>query len=342
MQVAVRRTALVAAAVGWVLGASGAWAQYYPPVYTPPDPYNTVYGYPGYGSPYSYPYQNTTSYGYGYATPYAYQGYGSPYAPPGYGYAYQPYPQYSSYTQPPYAPYASYAGYPAPSPYGPYYPGGPPPYAAGGGGAFTATATVSGASTALVSWTPVPGAVTYNVYQGVNGAGLTLASNATAGTSTTLPMGFGSYAFQVHALSPNGIEIGLSNVTAPLSAGTPYGGGPYYPSPYPAPYGPGGPQQPSPAMSLMYLSPNPVPITTTGQLTVTVVDAARLPLNGRTVVVISSRGPTDSITPSTLSPQTDPNGRVQFNVRGGFPGAATLTATVDGIPLAPLPVDFLP
>jgi hypothetical protein len=337
MQAARRGLAPVVALWLWTMAASTAAAQYYPPTY-PTDPYSPYYGqyygYSAYGSPYQ------SYYPYGYTTPYAYQGYGTPYPYPGVGYTYQPpgpygYAQYSY--QYPYGTYPPY-GYPAP------YPGTAPLYP--GAGAFTVTATLSGANMVTLSWTPVPGATSYSVFQSFNGGPMSLATT-TANTTTTLPTSYGSYSFQVRAIGPTGAEIGVSNTTAPLGTGGGYYGSPtpYYPTSYPpAPYPPypGVPSIASPATSFLFLSPNPAPITQTAQLTVTVLDANRFPVVGRTVSVMSSRGPIDSITPTTGSAQTDSNGRVQFNVRGAYPGPATLTATVDGVALPPLQVNFIP
>ena len=381
MQARVREMVLVATLVGWLAVAPGALGQYYPPTYNPADPYSQYYSgqfyppspnptasysqfqqsyvpgqYYNYGQPYNYaqppPGSPGTSavygyggypsngpgsayVGYGYNTP-AYQGYGSPFAPPGYGYAYAPYSQYPG------------AGY------YPGYLGGYPSYlsppaaftgAASGGGTFTVTATLAAPGSATITWNPVPMAISYAVYQGVNGTPPTLVTT-TPSTTINLPLIGGSSVFQVHALGVNGVEVGVSNYSQPVQAsawGAQFPGGyPYNNYPYPggAPYS-GLPSQPSPATSTALVTPNPAPITTTAQLVVNVLDLNRAPVQGRNVVVTSSRGPSDVITPSS-SPVTDVNGRVYFNVRGGSPGPASLIVTVDNIPLQPVVINFNP
>jgi hypothetical protein len=381
MQARVRGVALVVTLAAWLTVAPVVLGQYYAPTYNPSDlysQYNSGQFYPpGYNpsdpysqfqqnytagqyySPYTQPYSyaqpppgapgtsavygfggypsngpGSAYFGYGYNTP-AYQGYGSPLAPPGYGYAYSPYPG-SSY-------YPGYAG---------AYPGylSPPNAFTGAattGGSFSVTATLGAPGSASITWSPVPGAVSYAVYQGVNGTPPTLVTT-TPTTTISLPISGGSTVFQVHAIGVNGIEVGISNFSQPVQGtlwGAQFGGYPYnsYSNPgYPggAPY-PGLPNQPSPATSTAFVSPNPAPVTTTAQLVVNVLDINRVPIQGRNVVVTSSRGPSDVITPSS-SPVTDVNGRVYFNVRGGSAGPATLTVIVDGIPLQPATISFNP
>ncbi len=66
-------------------------------------------------------------------------------------------------------------------------------------------------------------------------------------------------------------------------------------------------------------------------VTVTARDAAGNPLNGRGVSVASSRGALDAW--SATVGTTDASGAAVFTLRSTAPGAATLTATIDGTPL---------
>lgn len=397
MQHRVRGMALVAALAGGLTLAAPTAAQQYYPSYNPSDPsyqyypqgYNTTdpnsqyyqyfgynqqgYGQQGYGQPYSYGYTQPYNYGgyagsgyayppggyggysgYNYGNPYAYQGYGSPYAPQGYGYAYSPYPQqqYPNY-------YGSYA---ATGAYAPGY-AGAPPYAPTSG-SFTVTATPVGANQASLQWTTVPGASSYSIYTGVNGGTLTFSSTNTS-TTATVPVNGPNTVFQIHAIGPNGFEVGVSTISQPVNgagygyAGAPYGGYPYPPPggypPYsggystppggypPAPsyQGTGQPGQPFPGTSTAFFTPNPVSITTSAQLAVTVLDVNRQPVVGRTVYVTSSRNVGDVITP-TSSPVTNGNGQAYFSVRGTQVGQATFTVTVDGTALQPVFATFNP
>ena len=95
------------------------------------------------------------------------------------------------------------------------------------------------------------------------------------------------------------------------------------------------------ATSGLPVRPNPVSITTSAQLAVTVLDVNRQPIVGRTVYVTSSRNVGDVITP-TSSPVTNGNGQTYFSVRGTQVGQATFTVTVDGIALQPVFATFNP
>jgi hypothetical protein len=90
-----------------------------------------------------------------------------------------------------------------------------------GGGTFQVTATSSG-TTATLTWTPLPGATSYTVWQGINGQPLAQVQNVGGATTASVPLSIpgAQYVFQVHALGPNNNEIGVSNITPPLVAGT--------------------------------------------------------------------------------------------------------------------------
>lgn len=193
------------------------------------------------------------------------------------------------------------------------------------GGTFQVTATSSG-TTATLTWTALPGATSYTVWQGINGQPLAQVQNVGGATTASVPLSIpgAQYVFQVHALGPNNAEIGVSNITPPLVAGTV--GAP----------GVGGPGQPSPARSTVIPAAPTAPSTTGTTITVTVLDINGQPVVGRNVVV-TGQGNGAIATPPNLP--TDPGGRAVFQVRAG-PGPATFIATVDGIPLPPVTITF--
>ncbi len=302
--------ALCAVAVGLVGHVPSAMAQYYPDPYAGYG-YGAPYGY--YGAPY-YGYSPYYSYGYYGAPYYGYPGYNAYYP---YGYPY-PTPYYGGY------PYAAYAPYGAPPPLGAIvvpYGTVPPGYA--GAGAFQLTATMAGPNVATLSWNPVPGAVSYTIYQGVNGGPLTFVQQTTSTTVTVPVTPPNSYVFQVHALGSSGFEIGVSNLSPPLFAGisAPFAG-----------FG---------AVSAT-TSTVSSPTTTTSwiyptQVTVVVRNAAGQPLPGVPVVMMASR-PGDMVTPSSVP--TDGNGMAVFTLKGGAPGTATFTPVAGGVPLTPVTITF--
>jgi hypothetical protein len=203
-----------------------------------------------------------------------------------------------------------------------------PAFASAGSFPLTATITTPGAAT--LSWNVVPGAVSYTIYQGINGAPLQFASTTTQ-TTATVPLGPGAYTFQVHALASGGSEVGVSNVATPAPG----------PPPGFQPAGlPGGPGAASPANSSVLANPQVASMVYGTQITVIVLDSNRSPVVGHTVYLTSSRG-SDAITPAFgTTPVTDNNGRVVFQVRPASPGQAVFTANVDGVPLSSAPVTF--
>jgi hypothetical protein len=356
---------------GYLGGPTGYYSGYGYPGYGPAaSTYATpYYGYPGsgggqytYGTPYfdyaSYYGNPSAGYAGGYGAPSTY-GYSSGYPQPSYGSTYNPYQyQYPGYSG--YSPYTSqsYAGYvPPPAPLGslvsPYsqYPGYSqysgystgqyPAYTTGqypaygtGTGAFQLTATQSGANMAILSWNVVPGAGTYQIYQGLNGQPMTPVTTANT-TSTSVPMGAGgSYVFQVAAIGPNGFEMGRSNYSQPLVAGTGYPGA--YPPPYPGAYGAVG--SVSPSSSTVVAAQSFVSGTYGTQITVTVRDMTGRGLAGQVVTVTPTRF-TDSATPVSGNGMTDGGGTAFFTVRG-TPGQATFTTVAGGVALAPVTITF--
>jgi hypothetical protein len=257
MAVVRRGSAVIVALLVFVLSTAVASAQYPSPSPYPTYPYSSSpygydpygYNYGGYGAgyPYSgysgYPYSSYAGYPYSGGYPYGgysgypYGGYGgypygaSGYAPPPYGSPYGPAP-YG-------APYAPYSPYGAAPPYGMPF-GAAPLYGACGiappplgtmvgypqqpcgtttttGGTFQVTASQASPTQVTLSWTTVPGATSYTVWQGVNGAPLAMTTSAGTATTTSVTRGTGSYVFQVHAIGPSGTDISVSNVTPPLA-----------------------------------------------------------------------------------------------------------------------------
>jgi hypothetical protein len=245
-----RISSLIAALLALILSTAVASAQYPSPSPYPSYPYSSspygydpyAYGYGGYGaySGYgaSYPYTGYSGYPYSGYSGYPYAGYsGYPYGASGYG---SPWGYGAPYGQPPYgapyAPYAPYGGFPPP---GMPYSGAPgygacgmaPPAlgttvsygqqpctaAAVASGSFQVTASQPSPTQVTLSWTAVPGATSYTVWQGVNGAPLTQTVSAGTSTTTSVTRSTGSYVFQVHAIGPNGTDISVSNVTPPLA-----------------------------------------------------------------------------------------------------------------------------
>jgi hypothetical protein len=313
-------------------------APYGAPPYQGYYPYQGYQGYQGY-YPYQqnnqgyYPYQNYAAPN-GYPPNYAYnQPYGQPYGP-SYSPSYAPcggYPSYASNT--PYNPtYPNYTSYPNNYSYNGY--GVPPPlgtiggcaapYPGAPGGAFTATAVSTGGNAATISWTPVPSASSYNIFQGLNGAPLTQWSTS-ATTTTTVPLMPGStYAFQIHAMGPNGFEIGVSNITPPItSTGTGIGG--------------------AGTVNAANSTVTPAAFFTPAQIgttvTVTLRDINRNPVPGVFVQMTPQR-PGDTAYPQYTSPTSDPNGNVIFMVKGVGPGQALFNTTAGGFALAPATINF--
>jgi len=335
-------TALAAMLLAGSATAPGAVAQTYPypqgyqgypQGYYPPDPYGQYYGYGSYGPP---PYgQGYGPYGYGgYGAPPAYTGYGSAYGPY-YGAPYQApgyYGQNPAYPPPnsAYPPPNYYGGYPPPYQGQPYYnpsqmppplglPYAPPPTTSDNG--FLLTATVTGPNAATLTWNAVPGAVSYAIYQSVNGGPLQFSSTSTS-PGANVPLGMGTYAFQVHALGSGGSDLLLSNVATPTQ-GSPLG--PAAPQGYQT-----GPGVPSPSNSSVTANVQQGSLFIGTQITVTVLDSGRMPVSGHLVSLVSSRG-IDNVMPANgTTPVTDGSGRAYFNVRPGQPGQANFTAYVDG------------
>lgn len=363
--------ALVALLVAWVLTAPGAAAQTYPypqgyqgyaqGAY-PPDPYAQYYGQYNYGGYAPQPYGSgalygqSYNYGYGaypgpsgYAAPPAYTGYGSAY-PSYYGAPYQAPGYYGQ--NPPYQPpgyYGQNQAYPPPNYYGGYQPPyqgaydpnvlvPPPlglPYApppTGSPNGFTLTATLTGPNAAMLSWNGIPGAVAYAIYQATNNGPLQFTSTSTS-TSASVPLNFGSMAFQVRALASGGSELLQSNVATPVP-----GPLPGLASSFSATSGPGVPYA---ANSSVTANVQQGSLFIGTQITVTVLDSARAPVSGRLVTLVSSRQGIDTVMPANgTSPVTDQGGRVFFNVRPGQAGQATFTAYVDGIQIGQTLVNF--
>jgi hypothetical protein len=213
--------------------------------------YGSGYSYGGYGSGYpyggnaGYPYSSYGGYPYGSYAGSPYSGYGGyPYG--GYGgypyggSGYAPPPYGAPYGQMPYgAPYAPYSPYGAAGPYGMPYGAAPfngtcgiapPPLgamvgygqqpcaaASTTGGTFQVTASQASPTQVSLAWTAVPGATSYTVWQGINGAPLAMTTSAGTSTTTSVTRGTGAYVFQVHAIGPSGTDISVSNVTPPLA-----------------------------------------------------------------------------------------------------------------------------
>jgi hypothetical protein len=375
-QAGLRGAALVALLAGWIGLAPGTAAQTQPYPYPqqgyyPTDPYSQYYGQYGYGGYGVQQYGNSgvygpsySPYGYGYGpyggqsaynAPYAYQGYGTalnpyygaPAQPPGYygtSPAYQP-PYYGATA--PYQPPGYYgSGSQLPAPYG-YYGAVPPnpadpsqaaalgltygTQAASGTPGFVLTATLAGPNFATLSWTGLSGAVSYAIYQSNNGAPLQFASTSTA-TQANVPLGQGSYAFAIHAIASGGSDFAVSNVASPVPGALP--------SATAQGALPPGPGVPSPNFSSVTSSLQSGSLFFGTQITVTLRDAAGVPVVGKFVSLLSTRAG-DNITPANGStPVTDGGGRALFMVRPVQPGQATFTAYVDSQQVGQTLVNF--
>jgi hypothetical protein len=198
------------------------------------------------------------------------------------------------------------------------------------GGTIQATATLSGPNSATVSWTPYAGAASYGVYIGNNGAPLTMFTT-TPNTTISVPVSGANTQFQIHALGPNGFDMGvLSNVTGVIPGGySPFN--PYQPV--------GGVGVPNAARSTVVPAASFTPAAVGTQVTVTVLDVNGTPVPNAQVAMTPARTG-DSATPIYVNPMTGPNGQVIFQVRGGGPGVATFNTTVNGIQLTPVTVTF--
>jgi len=227
----------------------------------------------------------------------------------------------------------------APSPFGfppqGYPPGAYPPqgcYGGFGAGSFQLTAIPNG-STATLSWTPAPGAISYTIWQGVNGQPLTQLQSAGNTTTVQVPLSQpgASYVFQVHAQVSNGPEL-LSNI-APLT-----GTGVGYPIGVPGVGNCTAPGQPCASRSTAAPSAPTAPAAQGMQINVTVLDMNGQPVVGAPVNIAPSGGTGVVQTPVATS---GPGGIATFFVRANAPGPATFTITINGQPLpAPVTVTF--
>ncbi len=282
------------------------------------------YGYGQYGYnlyPYTYPYsQYGYSYGqYGYP-PYGYGTYGAyPYGPYGYGqYAYGQY-GYPAYG----APYPGWGPYPAGGypPLGSLYPpyGGAPGAPCYGGAGLTLNVTQTG-NTAFLSWTAYPGATSYNLLQGINGAPPTLLKNlpgATTDTEVLLPGN--SYVWQVQAIV-NGAPVATSPPTQPITAtATSFTG-----------------VQSgivSPTLSRIVAGQQCASMAAGTTVTVQVRDTNNVPMINQPVWV-QALSPNAIVTPNQLN--TDASGNTPaFSVRAQYPGPVQIGASVNGVPIQP-------
>ncbi len=255
--------------------------------------------------------------------------------------------------QPPYCPggYPGMPGYPGapgypgmpgvgypPGAYNPYGipPGGYPPGVVppgGIGGSFQVTATQSSPGVVTLSWPALPGAVSYNVWQGVNGAPLTLWGPSSGTTATvTLSQPNATYAFQVHAIGAGGAEIGVSNITPPIT-GTGVGV-------IPPPVGGVGVGIPSPINSRFTAPPSASIAASPAGLSVSaqIRDANNNPVPG--VAVIVSVPPGLTVTPPQVT--SDPGGNAVFMVRAPAPGTFTINGTANGVTIQPATINFTP
>ncbi|HLI25702.1 MAG TPA: Ig-like domain-containing protein [Chloroflexota bacterium] len=287
------------------------------------------YGYPPYGySPYSYygqygynpyPYSPYGSYGYG---QYGYSAYGySAYGYPPYGqYGYSPYGYGAPY--PPGSAYYPGGGYlPYNSPYTPYGSTGNPCY---GGGSLTLSVTQSGNS-ALLSWNAYPGATSYNLLQGVNGAPPTLLKNIPGGTTDIEYLQPGNtYVWQLQAIV-NGVPMVTSPPTQPVTA-TPmtYTG---------VPSG-----IVSPSLSRIVAAQQCASVAGGTTVTVQVRDTNNMPMINQPVWV-QALTPNAIVSPNQLN--TDAGGNTPaFTVRAQYPGPVDIGATVNGVSLQPVTIYF--
>lgn len=359
MQAVVRTLVLLLLAASAALAPAGASAQQYydpnnPPQYPPYPPYpyydpgQGQYGYPYSYPPYGYPpygygaygYPPYSGYGYGYPpygyNPYSYYGYygysypygGYPYGAGQYGYSYSPY-GYGAYSGYGYSPYGY--GYGAPySGWSPYYPTGgylppAPPYGTAGnpcygGGALTLNVTQTG-NQALLSWTPYPGAQSYNLLQGVNGAPPTLLKNIPAGGTSDIEylQPGNTYVWQLQAIV-GGVPAVTSPPTQPISA-------------TPMTYTGVTSGIPSPTLSRIVAAQLCASVAGGTTVTVQVRDTNNLPMINQPVWV-QAMGPGAIVTPNQLT--TDYSGNTPpFSVRAQYPGPVQITASVNGVPIQP-------
>jgi len=261
-----------------------------------------------------------------FAPPYCPGGY--PGAPPGYPGVPPGAPGYPGFPGVGYPP-GAYNPYGVPP--GAYPPGVIPP--GGIGGTFTVTATQSSPGVISLSWPAVPGAVSYNVWQGINGAPLVLWGPSSGTTATvTLTQPSASYVFQVHAIGAGGAEIGVSNIT-PAITGTGVGV-------IPPPVGVGAVGIPSPINSRFTAPPtasiaaSPAGIPVTAQIR----DANNNPVPNVTVIVNVPPGLT--ITPPQVI--SDPGGNAIFTVRPTVPGVVTINGTANGVTIQPATINVTP
>jgi hypothetical protein len=153
-------------------------------------------------------------------------------------------------------------------------------------------------------------------------------TNSTA-TTVPLPQPGATYVFQVQALGPNGVPLGISNTTAPLgSSGVPG---------IPPPVGPGGPGIVNLGTSSVSVQSQIASLAGGTILTVIARDIGAIPVVNATVAVSPLR-PGDLASP--MQPVTDPTGPATFQLRGVTPGPGSFTVTVNGVPLQPVNVTF--
>jgi hypothetical protein len=218
---------------------------------------------------------------------------------------------------------------------GPYaaWPGSALAGLAAAGPAFPATASLTDPASAALSWSAVPGAVSYTVLLGVNGAPLT-PWGSVAGTVAVVPLGQAgaTYVFQVQAQDAAGVVVVSSTLTPPLTAGgTAAGTGGVTASGVPSAatsqlVGPTGPVS-------LAASPGGIP------LTVQLRDSQNLPLAGVPVTLTASP-PGATITPAP--PITDGGGTATALVLAPAGTTVTVAATVAGVPLAPAVLSIAP
>ena len=236
--------------------------------------------------------------------------------------------------QPPYCPGAVPPGL-LPG-YGP--PGYPPPPGYPGYGMLPAsypvpgqlqlTAVQTGPTTVQLSWVPVPGATSYNVLQGLNGAAPSLLAGVGGATSylATLPPG-GSVTYQVQALGPNGQEMGRSNLSQAFSYGV---------------AGAGVGQVSTATSRIVALSPNPASLAQLPsgvQVQVQVRDASGAPVPNAPVLLQVTGA---AMLQGATQQASDAGGNAAFTVRGTAPGQANIAAIVNGVTLPGLVYTFVP
>ncbi|HZU04899.1 MAG TPA: fibronectin type III domain-containing protein [Chloroflexota bacterium] len=218
-----------------------------------------------------------------------------------------------------------------PGPFGPYGMAGFFPGLPGfpGGGAFQATATLTSPNIVTLSWTPLPGAVSYTVHQSVNGGPFTQVQGPISTTTTTVTITPGTmYTFQVHALGPNNMEIGVSNITAPIPGGGIVPG-----------VGTGVPS----TTNSRFLAPAPQISLSQGSVLIRaeVRDVNSVPLPN--IIVVPMTTPPITLNPPQLA--TDGNGSATFTLPlAGIPPGTTVTisGTANGVPLTPASFTVIP